>query len=164
MECRRCGAIAPEGTVSAVFDQPGWKEGLCPTCREERNARALAAAGRIAAGTAALIAEQKGWTNVRTATIRDLPSQAIRSVWTTGDGATDPDMAKVWAELGDGFYLMTVEGQGVRMSVVVDVAGDEVEVERIGEEEIPRIVELARELETRMEPAAAVLTPQRLPN
>lgn len=149
MQCRRCGVVAPEGTGEAVYDQPGWKEGLCPSCRADRNARARARFGALAAEFTKAYAATRGWKGIRTATIRELPEGNVRSAFATGGGETDPDMQAVWAELGPGFYLLTMEGEGARADAVVNVdATGSVDVEAIAEADIADVIVLARQLQT----------------
>lgn len=140
--CRRCRTPAPAGSPAELYEL-GWNEGLCPSCRAERNARAFTRAGEIAAGVARLISDTRGWTNVRQVTIRELPSMTIRSAWAIGDGGAARDMSEVWGELGEGFYLMTTEGMGARLDVVVNVDEDGVDIERVAEDDISAVVELA---------------------
>jgi hypothetical protein len=132
--CRRCQTPVPEGSPEELYEL-GWNEGLCPSCRAERNARAAATAGRIASGLAGMFATRWG-PATRTATIRELPGMAVRSVWALGPDIVEPEMARVWAKLGEGAYLLTIESGGRSENVVVDVGEDGVEMEPIDAGEV----------------------------
>lgn len=115
--------------------------------RDETNALAAATAGRIAAGLAEMYAQSWG-TGSRTVEIRELPSMTVRSAWAVGasEALDNDDARKVWRELGDGFYLFTARSGDARMHAVVNVAGTDVDIEPITEDQVGILPDLARSL------------------
>ena len=78
----------------------------------------------IMSGTAELIAETRGWSNVRTMNVFALPDMTLRSAWAIGAGGLDTeDGRRLWREIGDGPYLavITEKASGQTMYLAVQV-------------------------------------------
>ncbi len=106
------------------------------------NERGRANLNAIMAGFVADQAAQ--WPGARAITIAELPTMRIRSAWAATAAALNArELADMWRELGDGAYLMTVEGEGRRERAVVDVVDGVVyEQEPVTEDQVALLPEL----------------------